>query len=200
LVSKLNLQLDSDAKTKLTKKMIRRMIRNVYESDRSRGIKINDFTEEQTVDDTVLNWYYKNLEITIIKLNTDPELIKELKVEKIKKLYELIDRNKRLEKELKEFKIKYDKWHKIIFKYSGKLNNFIIDDSLYDEVIAFIKESISDKTYLKHVLDFYEDKTNFDEFISNNDKKIRTIYDNPDNPIIWIIRFKDTKTFKLRFL
>ena len=149
------------------------MIRNVFESDRSRGIKINEFTGENEIDEHVLDWYYKNLEITITKLNTDPELIKDLRIKKLRKLHELIERNEKLDKEQEEFKIIYAKWHAIIFRYSGKLNNFIIDDTLYDEVISFIKESITDETYLKHVLDFYEDKTNFDEFISNNDKKIR---------------------------
>ena len=185
---------------KLTKKIIKRMIRNVLESDRSRGIKINEFTGEYEIDDRVLDWYYTNLEITITKLNTDPELIKQSHVNKLKKLHDLIERNKKLEKEQEEFKIIYDKWHKIIFRYSGKLNNFIIDDTLYDEVITFIKESIKNKKYLKYVLDFYKDKTNFDEFISNNDKKIRTIYDNPSNPIIWIIRFKDMKTAHYKYL
>jgi hypothetical protein len=62
------------------------------------------------------------------------------------------------------------------------------------------QQYLSDKIELGKVLDFYKDKTNFDEFIANNDKKIRSIYDDTSNPIIWLIRFKDMKTLYYKHL
>jgi hypothetical protein len=45
---------------------------------------------------------------------------------------------------------------------------------------------------LDNVLGFYRVKSNFDEFVTNNEKKIKSIYDDPSNPIIWIVRYKDS--------
>ena len=54
---------------KLTNKIIKKLIKSVIESNHSRGIRIDDFDENMIhVDDSVLNWYYDNLEISIIKL------------------------------------------------------------------------------------------------------------------------------------
>jgi hypothetical protein len=176
------------------------MIRNVLSSNRSRGIKIDEFTKDIKYDDDVLNWYYKNLLITIHKLNIDASSIEYIYIRNMKKLHLLIMQNKQIENEWKKYKLLYKEWHVILSRYSGKLNNFILDDSLYMEVIQFIKDEISDKDELNIVLDFYKDKTNFDEFIANNDKRIRSIYDNPLNPIIWLIRFKDMKTLYYKYL
>ena len=185
---------------KLTTKVIRRMIDNVLSSDRSRGVKIDIITGNIEYDDNIVDWYYKNLRITITKLDIDESTIEDKYTQNMKKLRSLIAKNKIIEKEWHLYNIIYKKWHTIITRYSDRLNNFILDDSLYNEVISYIKINITDKDELKRILTFYYDKSNFDEFIKNNNKKVRTIYDNPSNPIIWLIRFKDSKTLYYKSL
>jgi len=137
---------------KLTKKIIRRMIKNVLSSDRSRGVKIDEFTEDIEYDNDVLDWYYKNLNIAITKLNVDPTLIEDKYIRNMKKLHLLIAQNKIIEKEWEKYNLLYKKWHTKISRYSNRLNNFILDDSLYVEIIDFIKDEVSDKDELKKIL------------------------------------------------
>ncbi len=177
---------------KLTKKIIKRMINNVFCSNRSKGVQIiNDIDVD---NDDILDWYFKNLTISIIKLDIDYSKVVDKHIKSMDNLHLIISENEKIEYEWTNYKHSYTDWHSLIFRYSDKLNNFILKSELYYELIDFIKTSIADEDELKTVLDFYSNKSNFDEFISNNDKKVRSLYDNPSNPIIWIIKFKDMKT------
>jgi len=177
---------------KLTEKNVRRMIRNVFESNRSRGVVYDELTKTITYDPEVVNWYYSNIQIIIHELKIDETGIGDSYIRSMKKLNLSIMKNKRKEKDWERFELIYSDWHRRSSRYSGKLNNYILDTQLFAEVIDFIHLEIKDKIVLNSVLRFYSNKSNFDDFITNNDKKIRSIYDNPTNPLIWIVRYKDS--------
>lgn len=184
----------------LTKKMIKKIINDVLESGNSRGVKYDESTKTIIYDDSVVDWYYSNLEVNVYTLKIDPLLIEEQYIKSLKKLQLLIMKNKHIEKEWEEYDIIYKRWHIESSAYSGKLNNYIKNDKLFAEVINFIREQITDKKILDQILDFYKDKSNFNEFVLNNEKKIKSMYDDPNNPIIWIVRYKDSMCGKFKKL
>ena len=177
---------------KLTKKIIKRIINNVFDTGNSRGVKYDNLTKSISYDDEIVNWYFSNLEINIYNLGIDHTKTEEQYIRSIKKLQLLIMKNKHIEKEWLKYEIEYDKWWKRSSVYSGKLNNYILNDKLFAEVIKYIHEQIKDEPTLKSILEYYKNKSNFDEFVLNNNKKIKSVYDDPTNPVIWIVRYKDS--------
>jgi hypothetical protein len=179
-------------------RLIKKIIKNVYKSNRSRGIKIDKLTDKYEYNDDVLDWYYSNLIINIYELNINETMTDKIYDENMKKLDLLIEENNNIKKEWNKYKQLYLDWHTKLIKYSCKLNNYITDDILYNEVIRFIISEIDDKSILNKILDFYKDKTNFDNFLSNDEKNIYSIMDDESNYIIWIIKYKDLTISKLK--
>ncbi len=176
--------------------MIKEIISNIFASECLRCVRVDEFEETSEIDTDALDWYKQNVGIKITKLKINNDLMKEQYTEKSKKLKEIIEHNTKLETDFLEYKRQHREWSNTITSYSGKLNNFITDEKLNSELIEFIKGSITDKDYLIFILNFYKNKDNFTKFLSDNESRIKTIYDNPDDPIIWILQFKEAMTAK----
>ena len=179
---------------RLSKKSVKNMIISCIIN--SRGIRIDNSDKDLVLDQSIVNWYYDNLDIEIIKLNSEYEDIDSTYKENISSLQNIIKSNIDLKEKWKNYENIYNIWHKTLNRYSSKLIVYLLDDTLIDEIIKYIKYDFDtnlslDKSKIDSIIQFYkQDKAIFKKMgLSASD--IREYSKVEYHPIKWLLNYKD---------
>lgn len=193
---------------KLKSSLVKKMFLNAM--TQSRGIKIItnvDNDTEQILDSDVVLWYYQNLNIKIIKLDTfdDIDQLEFDHTQSMTNLAKLEKKNKKIIDRWKKHRIDYQDWHNNLSKYSGKLLNYLIDPHIKANLIEYIKNDFEqnltlNKSYLEPILDFYSYDTTYYQDLTFSLDYIESIITNSYSPILWLIKYKDIMCQKFKKL
>lgn len=178
---------------KLTSHIVKNMIMSNITN--SRGISIDN--DDYMIDHRVLAWYYCNLEVKVIKLDTSTENIEAIYEQNMLNLAHLEKLNNVLEAKWNHFAFKYKEWHSKLTKYSGKLVSYLLNDDMFDGLMEYIKNDFTnnpsfDQSKLESILAFFnQDKKIFSKMQFSIDV-LEDIIKNPYSPIKWLVNYKDS--------
>ena len=188
----------------LTIEMVKEMIINAKllsrgchtksaESDGSDNLDLNN-----SYDQSIVEWYYSNLQIEIIELETHTD-INDLADEYMQSL-ELIRQtdktNDDIKREWDAFRIRYIEWHNRLGTYSGKLLSYITREDMRSELIQYIRSQFEsnllyDQTKLEPIIQFFSQDISVFEKITFSIDYIEKVMTDFYNPIRWLMAFKD---------
>jgi hypothetical protein len=162
----------------------------------SRGIIISDSCDP-IYDQSIVDWYYSNTTIDVIKLESkcDDELEVDLKQSLIN-LKKIEKKNKKIIDKWNIYRVAYKDWHDSLSKYSGKLINYLIDLDIKKDLIKYIcddfeSDPLLDKSYLDFVLEFYSHDTSYYQELTLSLDYIESLSKDEYSPILWLIKYKD---------
>lgn len=140
---------------------------------------IRDNTEYNYV-----KWFYDNMIINVHELTIFETDCTEIKIE----LDKCINHNSNIMKAYKEYIIRYQIWHNKLSKYTCKLINYFTNTTLKNELIEFVRK-VAPKNRIDQFIKFYNSEAYKSiQFEINN---IEIISQSPDDPIYWLLKFKD---------
>lgn len=167
----------------------------------TRGIYCND---DGTLSDdnnrSVVSWYYKNLDIQIIKLDTYEEYtgnnFNTDVADNLVKLNQLVSQNQKIVDIWNVYIRAYKKWHSERLKYGGKLINYLIEDDMRQGLIKYVINEFStnptyDKSKLDTILEFFNKDKEYYEQLTFTLDYIETILNDQYSPIRWLVKYKD---------
>lgn len=152
--------------------------------------------EKYLYDHNIVLWYYNNLNIEIIKLNTKIDNMKKIYDETLEYLKLLEHQNKNIEDRWNKYKNDYNEWLNNLLRYSGKLVSYLVNDDMRDNLINYVKvdfkkNPLYDQTKLKDILKYYnQDKNIFKNIVFSIDD-IENVINDQYSPIRYIMKYKD---------
>ncbi len=158
-------------------------------------LRVSNVDEEK--EQNILNWYKDNIKIEITKLEIDGSLLDNEHIKRLEKLKLIYNR---LVKQWDEYNEKYKLFYCKLQKYNRKLILLINDYDIRLELIDYIINVSKEREY--HDFEFQRSiiKLQSDDYIDCN-ITIDTIDDiafDYNNPITWLILFKDYKLNEIR--
>ena len=163
------------------------------------------FNENYNYDNEIVDWYYNNLNIEIIELNTKFDNMNKIYKTNMEYLNIIESENKLVETKWNKYKNNYSEWLNSLNKYSGKLITFLIDDEMRNNLINFVKMDFSknpsyDQHKLNEILKYYNQDKNifYNTVFSIND--IENVLKDKYSPIGYIMKFKDYIVDEIRKL
>ena len=174
-----------------------------------RGVVVDD-NDNKVYDQSIIDWFYNNMLIEIIQIQypIDHDILFEQNTVS-DRLTKIINLNNQKIDVWNQYLVVHKQWITERNRYGGKLLNYLIDQSLTQELIDFIQTNFDnnpslDKTKLNTIFDFYNKDSSFYTNCVFDIDYISSIHDDIYNPIYWLITFKDhilvqlkhTKPFK----
>ena len=161
----------------------------------SRGVQIN-LDGSISYDSDIVKWYYQNLQIQIIKLNSSEADTKYNYEQSIQLITQRRQKNKELQRIWSIYTSEQEKWHSLMTRYGGKLLKYLVDPELKQELIDYIidtfdKNDTYDKSKLKDILKFFDQSDDVFRSMVFTLDIIEQILKDEYSPIKWLINYKD---------
>lgn len=185
-------------------KHIKKMFINYMNN--SRGVRINNETQELEYDNSIVESYYSALDINIIELQLPKTNTLEFSKKHYSQITELIkleEKNQKIINMWKKFHYLNSEWQQKLNKYAGKLLNYLINDELKNELIKYIIRDFEiNKSYdisnLKPIIDFFSKDPSYYVNLTFSVDYIEEIIKNPYSPIKWLISYKDSMLTEIK--
>jgi len=178
---------------RLSKKSVKNMI--IAGIINSRGIRIDD-NNNLSSDQAIVNWYYDNLDINIIKIKSEYDDIDNAFTENIKYLQTILQIDTDLKERWKNYETNYNIWHKTLCRYTSKLLSYLQDDKMIIELIQYIIDDFNtnlllDKSRLDSIIQFFKQDKTILKNIGLSAAAIKKYVKNKYHPINWLLNYKD---------
>jgi hypothetical protein len=183
--------------------IIKKMFINAISN--SRGVRILD-EDNCEYDDSIVDYYYSNLNINIYDLNlpnTKSIDFKRNVLKQTSELSELENKNQILSNSWKIYHILNTQWQQKLSKYTGKLLNYLTNNEMRLEVINYVANDFKsndsyDQSKLGDILEFFSQDSSYYMDLSFTVDYIEEIIKNPYSPIKWLIAYKDHMLIKIK--
>lgn len=161
--------------------------------------------EKYQYDYNTVLWYYNNIKIDIIKLDTSVDNMKKIYIMTLEYLKLLEEQNKIIEDRWNKYKSDYCEWLNSLTKYSGKLVSYLVEDDMRNNLINFViadfkKNPSYNQEKLKEILKYYnQDKNVYYNIVFSIDE-IENVTKDQYSPIGYIMKYKDYIVEQIRKL